>query len=113
MFVYNLIEPYFLDLIILVILIILGLYFYKKGNDKFVKNMILALVTDAEKRYGDKTGELKYATVIDNFYYRAPMIIRLLFTREQINFYIEESVDYLRMYLNDEGDLGGKHINEN
>lgn len=89
------------------IVLILALVLYKKGKTEFVRKIILALVTEAEKQYGNGTGELKYATVVERLYEVLPWIIRLLYSKKQIDRMIEEAVEYLKRYLAEGKDLLG------
>lgn len=92
---------------ILITLIFLGflLFLYKRGHIDTVKKIILALVIQAEKALGSKTGELKYALVIERFYSSLPFILRILFTKKEIDNFIEESVQFLKSYLSEDKNL--------
>jgi len=98
----------------LLTLVLVGglLYLYKRGHTETVKKIILSLVIQAEKTLGSKTGELKYAMVIERFYSTLPFIIKVLFTKKEIDNFIEEAVQFLKDYLNEERNLMG-HDDEN
>jgi len=51
--------------------------------------IVFALVTEAEKKYGEKTGAVKLAAVIDWLYPKIPGVIRLFITAKQIEQIIE------------------------
>lgn len=90
----------FLSLAVAVIL-------YRKGRQDFLQKIILALVTEAEKKLGSGTGELKYAMVVERLYAVLPWILRLLYSQKQIDRIIEEAVVYLRRYLTEGKNLLG------
>lgn len=92
--------------ILIVIICLTGLGFlYKKGKINTVKKIILSLVVQAEKTLGSKTGELKYAMVVERLYSVLPILLRLLFTRKEIDNLIEEAVQFLKDYLNEDRNL--------
>ncbi|OLS02869.1 hypothetical protein [Tissierella creatinophila] len=97
-----------LSSILVVLLFIVGLLFiYKNGKKEFVNQVVLSLVVQAEKTLGSGTGELKYAMVIEEIYFALPSIIRFLITKKELDIMIENSVKYLKEYLNDGKDLLG------
>lgn len=86
--------------IIVTILFVVGMLLLYKNNKKdIVKKILLSLVVQAEKALGSGTGELKYAWVVDNFYNKIPGIIKLLFTKKEIDTMIEQSVQKLKEIL--------------
>ena len=86
--------------IIVTILFIIGMLILYKNNKKdVVRKIILSLVVQAEKALGSGTGELKYAWVVDNFYDKIPGIIKLLFTKKEIDTMIEDGVQRLKDIL--------------
>lgn len=94
--------------IIAVVLFIIGLLFiYKAGKKDFVREAVLSLVVQAEKALGSGTGELKYAMVIEEVYNKLPSILTLLITKKELDTMIENSVKYLKDYLNTGRDLLG------
>jgi len=94
---------YYNIIIILILVIALGfvLYVVRKKNENLFRHMVLALVIKAEKYLGSGTGSLKYATVVRWIYEKIPLSIRCLFTQDDIDNFIEWSVDYLKNYLKD------------
>lgn len=86
--------------IIVIILFVVGILMLYKNNKKdIVRKILLSLVVQAEKALGSGTGELKYAWVLDNFYNKMPSIIKLLFTKKEIDTMIEEGVQRLKDIL--------------
>ena len=86
--------------IIVVVITIIGLLvLYKLGKKDTVKKIVLALVVQAEKTLGSGTGELKYAMVIDALYNKLPSILRFLFTKKEIDMFIEEAVIKMKEVL--------------
>ena len=86
--------------IIVVAIAIIGLLvLYRLGKKDTVKKIILALVVQAEKTLGSGTGELKYAMVIDAVYNKLPLILRFLFTKKEMDTFIEEAVSKMKDIL--------------
>ncbi|AHM56428.1 hypothetical protein EAL2_c11300 [Peptoclostridium acidaminophilum DSM 3953] len=77
---------------------------WRKGKKYTVRKVILSLVVKAEKELGSGTGELKYAMVVERIYYVLPWIVRVFFTRAEIDNMIEDAVEHLKMYLSDESE---------
>ena len=63
------------------------------------KQMLLSLVTAAEKQFGGGTGELKFAYVSERLYEIMPGIFQVFFTVEDIAGWIEEAVAKMKEYL--------------
>ncbi|QUH18922.1 hypothetical protein [Alkaliphilus sp. B6464] len=88
-----------IDIICTTIVISIGLLLYKRGKEDFLRKLVLALVTEAEKQLGSGTGELKYVMVVERIYEVIPGILKLLYSEKQIDEMIEDAVDYLKRYL--------------
>ena len=65
----------------------------------YVNKMLFFLVSEAESRYGNGTGELKYAAVATWAYDKLPTLAKILFTPKQVDRLIEAAVDKLQLYL--------------
>lgn len=100
-------QTHWLSIVLLIALTIVLLYLYKVGRKDLVKKIILSLVIQAEKALGSKTGELKYAMVIEKLYTVLPTLLRVLITQKEIHNLIESSVKYLKDYLNNDRNLIG------
>ncbi len=85
--------------IILVVLAFVLLILYKVNRREVMHKIILGLVVQAEKELGSGTGELKYAYVIYKLYNSLPSVLRLLYTRKEIDTYITEEVAKLKEIL--------------
>lgn len=83
---------------------------YKKSKEELVKKTILNLVAQAEKTYGSGTGELKYAMVVERMYYVLPLFVRVIFTKKQLDRFIQDGVNYLKDYLSDGRTLEGYEV---
>lgn len=100
-------KTYWLDLLLVVIFICLLAFSYKRGKKKFVKQVVLSLVIQAEKALGSGTGDLKYNLVVTNIYKVLPLILRLLITEKELDKLIQDAVDYLKEYLQRDKNLLG------
>jgi len=93
------------ELIISIIALVLGLaaivWFGIVKKVPAVRRIALALVIEAERRYGSGTGQIKYATVVGELYNRLPWLIRLFVTDKMIDDLIESAVDYMKSVLDD------------
>ena len=102
--------------IVLIIGLVLFLgYLYAKGHKGVVKKIILSLVVQAEKALGSKTGELKYAYVVEKVYDKLPFIVTMFFTKAELNNLIESAVNKLKSILSDGATLDSyddEHLKE-
>ena len=64
-----------------------------KGNKSVVMNMLYALVTEAEKQYGNGTGALKLAAVISQVYPKLPAIIKTFVSIEMLTGWVEDALE--------------------
>ncbi len=78
---------------VIVIFIIFVLGAVKRGETKVLKTVLFGLVTQAEKQFGSGTGALKFATVADWIWQRIPLILRMLFTKKDIEKMIEQTLE--------------------
>lgn len=79
--------------------IVVAIILFRIGQQKKIKQMLLYLVTKAEKEFGGGTGELKFSAVSTWLYEKMPSLAKFLFTKKQIDEFIEEAVDWMKMYL--------------
>lgn len=80
---------------VVVVMIALGFIIWciKKGQTKILKEIAYNLVTEAEKKLGAGTGELKKAKVIEWLYEKMPAILRVIFTKEDMENIIEAALE--------------------
>lgn len=87
------------SILVIVLLIILVLFLYLKGKKKLVAQIILSLVAQAEQTFGSGRGELKYAFVVERLYGILPGVVRVFFSRKEIDNLIEVSVEHLKLFF--------------
>lgn len=95
------------SIIVVILFIIAMAILYKMNRKDLVKKIILALVVQAEKNLGSGTGALKYAEVINKLYQTLPLILRMLYTKSEINQFIEDGVVLLKKMFADGKTLTG------
>lgn len=78
------------SVLVVLTFLVLVVVLIKRGETKVLKKILFNLVTQAEKQFGNGTGELKFAAVADWIYQRIPAVLKLLFTSEDIAKMIEE-----------------------
>ena len=64
-----------------------------------VKQVLLYLVTEAERIYGGKTGEIKFAWVAEKIYAMLPAIVKMFISTETIEMLINKAVEDMKEYL--------------
>lgn len=98
-------KVYWMDILIIVLFLLGILFLVKSGNIKKVKELAFYLVCKAEQEFGSGTGQAKKAAAISWLYERLPFIVRFMFTRQQIENYIEEAVKRLKKMLDSDINL--------
>lgn len=93
---------YWTDVLVVIVFIGVLVWLYKRGKEKTVRQIILKLVVEAEKKLGSETGELKFNEVLSNLYLSLPFLVKLLFTEEQLKKMIEDAVENLKIFLADD-----------
>lgn len=83
------------NIVIVIALILLLIAMWKKGYKKQVKEILLVLVIQAEKAWGSGTGAVKFSYV----YSRLPVIITILFTKNDIEKMINDTVEHMKEYI--------------
>ena len=71
----------------------------KTSRRDTIYKIVLSFVVKAEKELGSKTGDLKYARVIENLYGRLPTIVRWMFSKKEIDEMIIRAVNYVTLML--------------
>jgi hypothetical protein len=69
---------------------------YRREGVAALKNMLFALVAEAEREYGAGTGELKKSAVIQCIYERLPKFATLVITRRTIETLLESALAYAK-----------------
>ena len=103
-FILQVLKGNWLDVLVVLFFVAFIVLLWKKGKQQAVKSMIYYLVCKAEQQFGSKTGDIKYAAVVTWLYDRLPIIVQWVFTKEEIGNYIEEAVDRLKKYLQENPD---------
>jgi hypothetical protein len=63
-----------------------------RGNKSIVMEMLVAMVTVAEKEYGSGTGALKLASVMEQIYPKLPAIIKTFISSKTLISWIESAL---------------------
>ena len=98
-FLYTLLAAYWSDVLLVVVVAGVLSVLYKRGKKALVKDIIYSLVVKAEKELGSTTGSAKYSQVISCLYEKLPLILRLFYSKTELNKYIEDSVTWLKAKL--------------
>lgn len=71
---------------------VLFIVIYSSFTDKidYLKAELFALVTEAEKVYGGKSGQMKLLYVIRKVYSRMPVILRIFLSEKQLEKIVEK-----------------------
>ncbi len=81
-----------INALLLIVIIVGVVLFAKKGETEILKSVLLSLIVEAEKQYGDGTGAMKLATVTDWLYQRIPLYLQPFFTAEELTQLVEKAV---------------------
>lgn len=81
------------SLLVVAVFCLICIALVKRGQTKTLKTILFNLVTQAEREFGSGTGKLKFAAVSDWVYQRLPLILKILFTQEDIDAMIESALE--------------------
>ena len=109
MMILEFLKSYGPDILIMAVAIVGVLYLYFNGKKDYLRKFVLNLVREAEELLGRKTGELKYAYVVNEVYKRLPKILTIFITKEFLNNLIEDGVYKLKDYI-DNGYLDQSYV---
>ncbi len=93
------------SLLLVIALIVTLTVLYVRGEKKLFYRILFALITEAEARYGSKTGELKKAAVIAKAYAIMPAILKLIITESRLAKWIEDSLTYAKKKWSENADI--------
>ena len=83
------------NIVTVIALILILIAMWKKGYKKQVKEILLVLVIQAEKAWGSGRGAVKFSYV----YSRLPIIITILFSKNDIEKMINDTVEHMKEYI--------------
>ena len=109
MMILEFLKTYGLDILIIALAIVGVLYLYYNGKKDYLRKVVLNLVREAEDLLGGKTGELKYAYVVNEVYRRLPKILTAFISKQFLNDLIEDGAYILKDYI-DNGYLDQSYI---
>lgn len=78
------------SVLVVVIVLTVIIFLIAKKEYKILDRIIFALVTEAERKYGGGTGQLKRDAVIDWVYPNIPAVIRLFISADKLKEIIEK-----------------------
>jgi hypothetical protein len=84
------------DTILLIVAFVALLLLYRKTQLPWVKEMLFKFVTEAESKYGSKTGVLKFAAVVEWIYAAIPLPLQCLITKKRLDALIENTLAYAK-----------------
>ena len=88
--------------IILVLCVLVGVIVgIRLGYIKQIKQALLYLVTKAEQEFGQGTGKIKFSAVSEWIYEKLPSLARIFISADLIEKLIEEAVEEMKKYLED------------
>lgn len=78
-------------LLIVCACVALGILYFK-GQKKIVYKILYSLITEAEKQFGNGTGELKQAYVIEKVYNALPAVLKSVVSAERLGKWVDEAL---------------------
>lgn len=87
----------FINIAVLTVFFSILIFIWKQGYKKQAHKALLIFVIQAEKAWGRGTGKIKFAEV----YSKLPILVKLLFSQEEISEMIESAVRLMKEHLID------------
>lgn len=86
------IAQHWLSILIVLVFIATIVILMARGKKEIVYKMLHFLVTEAEQRFGNGTGFIKFAYVLEQIYEKLPLVIRLFITYDTMEQWIENAL---------------------
>lgn len=77
------------DVTLVISVLFIIIYSSFTNKTEYLKAELFSLVTEAEKLYGGKTGQIKLMYVVRKIYSKMPVILKLLLSEKQLEKIIE------------------------
>ena len=77
------------DVTLVISVLFIIIYSSFTNKTEYLKAELFSLVTEAEKLYGGKTGQIKLMYVVRKIYSKLPVILKLLLSEKQLEKIIE------------------------
>ncbi len=90
---------HWVSLLVVVIFLAILAVLAARGKKQIVYKMLYALVREAEERYGDGAGKLRFAEVMTKIYTMLPPILKLFITYDTLEAWIEAAVAQMKEEL--------------
>lgn len=100
-------------ILFVIILLVVLVYLWLRGGKSVVFKMLYAMVTEAEKEYGNGTGALKLASVIEKIYLKLPMFVRLFITADTLQKWVETVLEEAKKTWEQNNDIQKYIMSEN
>lgn len=81
------------DILIVFFVSFLMIYSFCTNSLDYLKDEIFSLVTQAEKVFGGKTGEVKLRYVLGKIYNKMPMIFKIFLSEEKLKTIVENVLE--------------------
>lgn len=80
------------SLVVILTFVAVLVYLAVRGKKDIVAKILYALVTEAEKIYGNGTGSVKFAYVVEKAYSYLPAVLKVFITYERLKQMIEDAL---------------------
>jgi hypothetical protein len=81
---------------------------YRYRHLPIVRATLFAWVCEVEKELGNGAGIIQFDKVFSRFYYKMPLLVRIVFPQRVIARLIEEAYQRMKEYLRSGKDLNGR-----
>jgi len=90
---------------LIICIVALLIFLAVKGEIKTIEEILFKLVTEAEKQYGQGTGALKKAAVIEWLYGKLPPVLRWLISAERLGDMVEDALERAKKAWNENAQI--------
>lgn len=99
------ISTYWSSIVVVLAVLVALVFLVRKGYLKYAKQIVFYLVCEAESKFGNGTGTLKYAAVTAWLYEKLPLVCKFFFTQKQLDRMIEEAVKSMKEWLSSDENI--------
>ncbi len=99
------IATYWMEILFALVVVAAIVFLAVKGKKKIIYNIICALVDEAEKQYGSKTGKLKFSYVLENIYLMLPATFKFFISYNTLEKWIEKALVEMKEYWEEQANI--------
>ena len=97
--------------VVVLLVLVAACYLIYIGKLSLVKKIVYSVVIEADKKFGEEQDDIKYAYIVGAVYPRLPIIARQFITKKYLGELIQEGMDELKKFFEENPEQVAKFYN--